>query len=234
MNSNKPLLVEFNGIPGSGKTTTVNELVQTLKSRKLKVLTLEDVYFYKEKNTFSKLLTTFKALLSYKILKSNYMIFKFLFYFSFNLSRLLFALRLVKLNYQLLRVYENENCDLIVLEEGIIQYTANIPHIDSFDKLTILNDLLLNMLRPYNNILLINCDIDLKESVRRIYKRGLKNRRFDVMKEDELLSGLKENSRLFNVMREFCMRKDSTNLNMSDDINNNVDLVVNKILQKLN
>ncbi|MBF0705389.1 hypothetical protein IQ283_02135 [Alkalihalobacillus hwajinpoensis] len=233
MNSNKPLVVELNGIPGSGKTSTVKELFHNLEKRGLKVLILRDVYFYKEKKTSSKLLVTLKAIFSFTLLKNNMLTIKFLLLFPFNLSRLLFALRLIKLNYQLLRVYESENCDIILLEEGLLQYTANIPHVDSFDNKTTLNKLLKNMTFPYKNMLLINCDLNLKESVKRIYNRGLKNRRFDVMEEQELLTGLKKNQEFFGYMREICKHKDSISLNMSCELNYNVDIVVNKISQKL-
>ncbi|PAK44972.1 hypothetical protein CHI08_02325 [Peribacillus simplex] len=135
--------------------------------------------------------------------------------------------------HQLLRVYKNENCDIIILEEGILQYIANIPYVSFFNNNKILKDLLLSMLAPVNNLLIVNCDIEYKESIQRIYHRGLKDRRFDVMEEEELLSGLKENYRFFIKMRQICNNMVNVKLDMSDEVNENVELLVKKIYEKL-
>jgi len=187
--------MEFNGLPGCGKTTTVNELVNILRAEGIHVLTLQDVYFYRETTRLRKMLHFIRPLFSYKTAHVNLKIVRFLLQFKMSVSRLLDALRLMKLYDQLVRVYETIDCDVILLEEGLIQYTASIPLTDHMSENRAASELIESMFGKFNKILVVNCDLHKEAIIRRITQRcadnhEMRRRKIDSLNETEMSKSL--------------------------------------------
>lgn len=225
-------LIELNGVPGCGKTTIVNELIEVFRLQGVNIMTLKDVYFYKEKMKYSKILHLLYALFSIRVLAVNINVIKFLFCFKFNVSRLMDALRLIKLYFQLIRVYENKK-NILLLEEGILQYTASIPYLDSIKDNDSVARLISSMLQPIDKVLIVNCEIDIKESLKRIKERGLKapefkQRRFDALDEKECISALEKNYDNLNKLRHLCKNKEHISIFMNADSKHNAKIIFEK------
>lgn len=202
MSSKQTVLVDINGLPGCGKTTLVEKVVARLEEANLSVYTIEDVYFHGEKTRVSKYVTILRALGSPGSRRANLLAYQLFSCFPFSFSRLAYTLRLIKFHYQLRKVYKSKDCDIIILEEGITQYTASIPHVDRLHDKKVLRSLLLSMLSAFQYVVVVNCLSDVETSLNRISTRGFKNGRFDHMNERERFEGLKIHYEFFEIMRD--------------------------------
>lgn len=119
-------IIDFNGMPGCGKTTIAEKVVEFLSDR-FSVATLRDVYFYKEKGIAHQIIFFTSAILSIKNFAFNMQVLKLISCYKYSRTRLFDALRLIKLNYQLSKFYKYEEVDIILLEEGLVQYLSSIP-----------------------------------------------------------------------------------------------------------
>ncbi|AMC92688.1 hypothetical protein AOC36_01380 [Erysipelothrix larvae] len=199
--NNTCILIEFNGLPGCGKTTIVNELENLMEKEGVHFLNLKDVYFYKEKHRISKIITVTFAAFSRKQRTQNIKIMKYLFLFDVSKERVLYALRLIKLLYQVRRVKDKGCGEVMILEEGILQYTASISHVDTINNQNLLSSLIESMIGYVDSIICVNCNLDYSDIVKRIRQRNDLQRRFDSMDDDQLIEGLVQNMKCFNIMR---------------------------------
>ncbi len=181
--SQNPLVVEFVGLPGSGKTTLSNLVASKLEAKGIKIVSREEILRqWHQKKALQKLLKLFSS-------NSN----------QWNILRnsLTFAAQVKPINLQsflragkvFVNVKRNDavvragNCQIILLEQGLLQtvwsvvITGSLPQF-SYPKgaMTALFD---NRL-----IAIVNCKIDLNTAVFRIKNRPKKKKKdsyFDLM-----------------------------------------------------
>ncbi len=226
--NNDICLIEFNGLPGCGKTTTVDELIKIFQSVQVNAATLDDVYFYKEKNKFSKLITLLLAVFSIKEFNINFSIIRYFLKFNFTIERFIYMLRLIKVYYQIRKVMMSGSYNVIILEEGIIQYIASISHIDNIKDEDMLKELVEKIFRKFRRVLCVNCELDISEVIKRIRQRNLCNRRFDIMADEDLYNGLLANKVAFEIMKKSNHGKEQVEIHMVDS----PDFNANKIFEK--
>ena len=178
-----PLVVEFVGLPGSGKTTVSHLVTSKLKAKGIEVISREEILRqWHQKKVLQKLLKLFSS-------NSN----------QWNILRnsLTFAAQVKPINLQsflragkvFVNVKRNDdvvragNCQIILLEQGLLQevwsvvITGSLPQL-SYPKRTMVT------LFDNRSIAIVNCKLDLNTAVSRIKNRPRKKRKdsyFDLM-----------------------------------------------------
>ena len=186
--SQNPLVVEFVGLPGSGKTTVSHLVTSKLKAKGIKIISREEILQqWHQQKVLQKLLKLFSS-------NSN----------QWNILRdsLIFAAQVKPINLQsflragkvFVNVKRNDdvvdagNCQIILLEQGLLQTVWSIVITGSLPQLSYpkraMTDLFDN-----RSIAVINCNIDLNTAVSRIKNRPRKKKKdsyFDLMDSKSL------------------------------------------------
>lgn len=178
------IIIELDGLPGSGKSTTVNEAIQTLNKSFL--LRSELLKWPLPKKSFRflalKLRIWANLFVHFALIKMP--------------QKTTYFRRLVDL---LLRIYffcYNEPDDkTLLLDEGIVQYLSSLAYDKSIFLHFGLNRLIKRVFRDFN-ITVVYCIIPLTESAKRIKNRNRPGDRYNVENEDRqsyLLQKKKDN-----------------------------------------
>lgn len=183
LTNQNPLVVEFVGLPGSGKTTLSNLVASKLEARGINVISREEILRqWHQQKALQKLLKLFSSNINqWNILRNS----------------LTFATQVKPINLQsflragkvFVNVRRNDavvragNCQIILLEQGLLQtvwsivITGSMPQI-SYPKRA------MTALFDNRSIAIINCKIDLNTAVSRIKNRPSKKKKdsyFDLM-----------------------------------------------------
>lgn len=225
-------IIELNGLPGSGKSTITNKMIEKLQTMNIKACNFFDLIDSKNKRDKIKLhIKGFS--------KTN---IKFL----FNLFRLSYLIKPVNIRKRIPQlktaymffVYLTsleewaKEYDYVFLDQGIVQSISSIIHIDEINELIIANQLLKDVLQKKINTYIVNCKISINESKNRIEKRDLRQGRFDSIRGQELLDGLRIQNQYLNEIRKSAMKYCETcfiEINMDEDLEENTNTILEKI-----
>jgi len=225
-------VVEFNGPPGCGKTTICNKLISEAKVKNFSVGCLQDVVFRNQKSRFSNYLFLVKSLLSIEDLKFNIAVLRFLGDYRFSRSRLLYAMRLIKLNRKLKLVIKDERFDLLILEEGFIQYISSIPHEEPILVNENLNRLCRLVYEYYGKHLHVNCSLSNDENISRLKRRNNMKNRFDKLPINvlqQLLNNKRNNIMILREQFRRCRMIDiCTEVDVSENVNSLLPVINNE------
>ena len=181
--SQNPLVVEFVGLPGSGKTTLSNLVASQLEAKGIKIVSREEILKqWHQKKALSKLfkLFTFNSN-QWNVLRNS----------------LTFAAQVKPINLQsflqagkvFVNVKRNDdvvragNCQIILLEQGLLQEVWSVVITGSLPQLSYP---MRTMTALFDNrlIAIVNCKLDLNTAVSRIKNRPRKKKKdsyFDLM-----------------------------------------------------
>ena len=187
-----------------------------------------------EKSRYSKIKTYILAFLSTDQIKINRKILRYLLLYSFSKERILFALNLVKLNYQIKRYQDNEYNNIVLLEEGLIHFTRNISHIELVKNKVLLEEIICCMFSRIESVLCVDCDLELPEVIARIKQRGNMECRFDLLDEEDLYKCLEVNQKCIKIMRNANHNKYVVKVNMINPVHDNAKLVFNSYQKWVN
>jgi len=224
--STKPIIIEFFGTPGCGKSTTSNFLKEKLEGRGFKCFRS----YYKNDFFKNKCVKMFMPL--------NFRLLYNLFRFSIKQKKIVetFPGILAVCQYnQMYRMfsskYEGEN-NVLVIDQGIIQGFLSIAHLNNFNNLkdvvAILNTLNIS---PFQYVV-VYCNVLPETSMRRLKKRQQQNGRLDKLDGKELFQAIcvqYENTK--NIYKELVEydRLKLLEINMEDDVIKNVDIILETI-----
>lgn len=185
MESNKPksIIIEFNGLPGSGKTTVANILKRKLNEK----YGFEVWNHYERKpwhrNVYSILLCPryYKLILSIKS------------YSKLFLKKRAFGRRLKIANF--VREYRNflsdNNRSVLLIDQGIIQAIISLAHQDNLPSTDYLSDVICKTGITILPILIVNCNLPPEISAERVRIRPSNGCRVEKMDEQHMLASLK-------------------------------------------
>lgn len=187
---NRVIILEFNGIPGCGKTTTANLLFEKLRDLNYKVITFKELLNNEIK---IKKINLIVDLFKISNLRFAYNIIKLCLYTKpIKFSRFKYA-KTAYIYYYIMNhlQIEKKKYDFIICDQGLIQIILSIMYIDIFSKKLHVNKLIDKSLACFTNLYYINCIVDISTAKDRIRSRNLKQGRLDfIMDDDELLSAL--------------------------------------------
>lgn len=227
------LIVELNGAPGCGKSTLCNQVLGELQSRGYLAGTLQDVVFRKQRNKMTNYIQMLFILFSVKRYKLNYAVAKLARDYGLERGRVLFALRFLKFLSKLESTLKDEKFDLLLLDEGIVQYLTSIPHDKEIKQNTHYEKVCEMVQTLYNRVIQVNCHIEFEENVRRAKQRGQVNSRFDHLPEEQLRKALSVKRYNIDLVRKRLAARKIVNINMTEDIQISSVHLTNVILEEL-
>lgn len=197
---NKPVLVEFNGLPGSGKTTVANLLYNKLEAAGYRVDERENTYLLNRLGSLGR---------HWRMLKSGGIILPwrlFNFYLSIEplrLERLRQVRRIYAWAASYIRLYNDggRGWDAVIVSEGFIQAVVSAVFLDNFAKKKELQDLLGYFLSRNFNLVIVDCFIDESVASERILSRQGKTGRFDRMAVTHIEGNLIRHARNLEIVR---------------------------------
>ena len=221
-------IIEFNGLPGTGKSTIADCLSRIATE---KGITVYDSYG--RNSITSKLISPLLEISSYRYI-----------------PRLLSLGRLCELNKvrigQILRFLSYVNCyrefemekrdsALLILDEGIVQSLVSIAYLESFKgKEKDLTELFTQLKKSGIKWYQVNCINEPKLSFDRIIGRGSNLGRFDQMKNEELINALKLQIESFDIVRDVTKKSgviiDSLDIDTSLNPEKNAELIYKRII----
>lgn len=165
---------ELYGLPGAGKSTVANILISELRAKGYKVGTWDDVY-YRCPNVIFK--QSLKREMLFHINEYKLFFWCWKAYKNCKNPNRAFYYKLLILTHQLLMVAEESNYDIVILEEGAIQYISSLRYLEDFS-----DDKDYKRISRYLNKRLIIypvfCNIDIAECMSRVRNRGYGSKRF--------------------------------------------------------
>ena len=218
---------ELYGLPGAGKSTVANILISELRAKGYRVCTWDDVY-YRCPNVIFK--QSLKREMLFHINEYKLFFWCWKAYKNCKNPNRAFYNKLLILTHQLLMVAVENNYDIVILEEGAIQYISSLRYLEDFS-----DDKDYERISRYlNKRIIIHpvfCNIDIAESMSRVRNRGYGSKRFTN-------SVGTENFKQAMFYKEKNLRKISSTfappieINMKSPVADNARLLVTEILSR--
>ena len=223
----KPLIIEFVGLPGCGKSTVVESILPILQNEKV-IITRSDfsrtIGIMRRYPILAPFVTMYYLTKpKYRELKSN--LFRFALQFPIKKQGLIYVVYVIVL-YELIQKNINRS-KIIILDEGIIQFLSSIPHDISIDNNILLHNLVLNLKSVLGYFLFVECDLSIETVIERIKKRNRQDRfSHDNNNIRSLLLTKKNNLNL--LTNEIAMQK--IQIDMSNPVDFNVNIILKSFL----
>jgi cellulose biosynthesis protein BcsQ len=216
------------GLPGAGKSTLANILISELRTKGYKVGNLDDIYYRRPNVKFKHSL---RREMLFHINEYKLFFWCWKAYKNCKNPNQAYYYKLLILTHQLLMVAKENNYDIVILEEGTIQFISSLRFLEDFS-----DDKDYQRISRYlNRRLLINpvfCNIDIAESMSRV-----KNREYGSERRFSYRIGA-EKFKQAMIYKEKNLRKISSTfappieINMKAPIADNVRLLLSEILSR--
>lgn len=231
----KSIFMEFNGIPGSGKTTLSNKLIAEMKSEDYSVQSYHRVIKKPTKKNLRYL-----ALYLIKIKPSSYKMgyFALMYLFTNKILNHENWLRVISLII-LFDFYQKESLDLknnvIMVDQGIIQQIISMLYESELIADKYVKKIIKFTKKMGLEIYIINVDLNIKESFDRLNERKGNISRIQKLNSEIAINTLNTQQRNFNKVREIIKEIDieSIDVNTQESIDKNVQLIENFIKKSL-
>lgn len=227
------IVLEFNGLPGSGKTTVSDNLVKKIKENNKNVITLSDVLYNTTLPFYNRYIQLVISLLSWRDFIINLYTIRLFLRFRINKESIIFLTRFIILNHKLGRMIKKNNYDVLILEEGIIQYLTSIPHDKRVCRDKVTKALCLLLKNKFSDIVHIQCEIDINNCVKRIQSRKNPNNRFDQVEGKKLFKLLKVKEYNLNIVRSLINNQNNIKINTRKDMAYNTTFIYELITDYL-
>jgi len=168
--------IELFGLPGAGKTTITNPVIEALREEGFRVAGLSEVYFRNccDRN---KTKVWFEIITSLKKYPVYFQIFLYGLSVSISASSVKFLLKFIFLVHQIMKTKEEGKYDIVLCEEGIIQHLSSLSYLKQLPDNKRLDEVMLSITKVIN-IEAINCVINIEECINRVNSREESSQRF--------------------------------------------------------
>lgn len=219
-----PLIIEFNGLPGSGKTTIAEALKKQLEGMGYGVSTS---YFKRKYHRYGKLV----------ILNPVYwnLIKTFIKYSSFFEEKKSLSMIFRVVNF--IRSYNNfiisKRNEILMVDQGFIQGLISLAHQDLLPQISYLDEVLKKSKIDSFNLVCVNCNVKESVSNERISHRPMNGCRVETMGEIERMNTLKVQKDNLTYLRkrvgDLCPNILCFDINTENDLNDNVCNIIKSI-----
>ena len=228
-------ILEFNGLPGSGKSTITDRLICELKRNGRIVLSETDIFV--QANLLNKIFDLAKALVDFKSIKLNYILLNIGIRSSIirkTLKNIKSAVKIIRFNYLLRQQIIKGDFDFICLSEGFIQFIYCIYDGIEFFGNNELGFLLKEINKQYKNLLIINCNLSKEVALMRIEKRTSKPNTVDLMSKKDRLNFIElRNNNMVSIKKNVYNYLNTLEIDTLENIERNMHKILSTIEVKL-
>lgn len=220
---------ELYGLPGAGKTTLCRPVINFLEDNGYKVADLDCIYHRNCRNG-NKIPVFLKLLLKVRLYPLYFKLLKV--YLSCNSSDRSFSffLKSVFLSYQILDANKKGKYDIILCEEGFVQYISSFSYAEKLPNTESIKELC-SYIHSLIEVHLIQCLLGVEDSFKRIEGRPVVSRRYSsTCPAEQLRKALDTKSINLSVISSYFSNKLS--LDMFENLNNNRQRLISYILEK--
>lgn len=217
----KTIIIEFNGIPGSGKSTTMYEMKKKLKEIKIKEISPQRIIAQD---------VSYKEILFSKEIREAFIIFLRILLLVSPLTKERW--RFMKLTFRYwygvrkLGMEKPRQTEVCILEQGIIQGFVSIAYQGKIRDEEKYCRYIGRLMESLNYVLCINCNVDIETAKKRLKNRKLSGGRLYQIKSDkELEEILLHQKEQFEKIRKISIQN-SFDIDMENNAEENAEKIV--------
>lgn len=227
-------IIEFNGLPGCGKTTISKALFSSMLRQGIFPVYYNDIHLKFPSKIRERVTHIFKHW-NFREIQCLHRISRCFKKIPFREKwmRVLYAEQIAS-NY---RAFQSEE-KICIADQGLVQAVISIGYTHDFKSAASKNDFVKfssEFLGPYfDQVIIVNTQVAPRESLKRLRSREKNYGRFDSIASDSvLLSSLQKQEELFQFLRDGCLvNKNVIYLNSSDSPVENVVRIVEYVTEK--
>lgn len=224
----KPLIIEFNGIPGAGKTTTAFEVGRRLRDMGIREISSKEI---------ARCKADYKDILQSKEIKNIHAIFLKSFLLISPMTRERMKFMDLAFNYwfgiRKLRISGNRRSRVCILDQGVIQSFVSMAYLGKIRNEEKYYRCIAQVMNSLDNMICVNCIVDTDTSIRRMRSRKPNGGRLHQVHDDNKLRKiLKVQAHQFERIREKAIKRSIT-INMNEPVEYNVEKIVEYCMKYL-
>ena len=226
-------IVEFNGIPGSGKSTVERVLNDLCLAHQYSIC--REGELFSEKNRWKKWVFVLSILFYPKYFSLFIKVF-LVGLSSFSRTKktipLKVSLTILYLTYSLIK-RKKENDDFIIISEGYVQLLSNIYDYSSLVMNHQLESLISKIFTLFDDILIVNCYIDKELAVERVNNRKKEQclNSIDKLDQEVMIKFMSFRDKNLRVIRKYIkdISVNSIDIRMDNDPKVNAESIINQM-----
>lgn len=220
-------IIELFGLPGCGKSTLTRSILSILQGEYPGIVLRRSDISGQINKYWDRPLCLFLCLVLKLLKPTNYKTKTFLLKYalSFPLNR--YSIIYLLYTVMVVDLYRNNKTQIIVLDEGIIQFLSSIPHDNVIKKVELIERITNSINEIPFDALYVECQLDLDSTMYRIKQRNKKDRFAYKDSLGELLMIKETNLALISN----AIARNKVIVDMKDSSINNAEIVINKIKQ---
>lgn len=217
----KTIIIEFNGIPGSGKSTTMYEMKKKLKEIKIKEISPQRIIAQD---------VSYKEILFSKEIREAFIIFLRILLLVSPLTKERWRFMQLTFRYwcgvRKLGMEKPRQTEVCILEQGIIQGFVSIAYQGKIRDEEKYCRYIGRLMESLNYVLCINCNVDIETAKKRLKNRKLSGGRLYQIKSDkELEEILLHQKEQFEKIRKISIQN-SFDIDMENNAEENAEKIV--------
>lgn len=224
----RPLIVEFNGIPGAGKTTTALEVGKSFRNKKIRELSPKKITGYRG---------NYRDIIWSKEIRDVYLIFLRVLLLIRPVTRERLKFMNMTFGYWLgirkLCIPENQKNGICVLDQGVIQGFVSMAYLGKIRNEDKYYECIRKVISRLDNVVFVNCIVDADTSIMRMYSRKSKGSRlYQIRDRKEQKEILKMQNRQLESIREKTIKRAIT-IHMKESVEYNAGKIVEHCMRCL-
>lgn len=224
-----PVIIEFNGLPGLGKTTVVNALIKELRSHGYKVVDRQ--YRTNRLQTTRKPMPEFFSLSLYRLVRS----------YSHIIPPIGPKQRYVNWTnfyaWKYNSIIKRGNLDYAVVDEGIIQFFVSMARAEKMPESVLVDKVVLKLKSLGISFVRVDCENHVEEACLRVMSRPARGLAFERMSKEELFQSMSNWAYNIDYLRSVFSRIYDNQLvipiDTKDPVDYNVQMIYKKICDEL-